>query len=79
VAHAGWYNATSNGGNSSPAGDLLKESDDVQNVRLQGQEEETETQEVAEIESFSSENARPRAFLFFGFGRLDFAARPGEQ
>jgi len=44
----------------------------VQNVRLPGQEEETETQEVDEIDSFSSENARPRAFFFFGFGRLDF-------
>ena len=57
----------------------VKESDDVQIVRLQGQEEETETQEVGESESFSPENARPRAFSFPDLGRLDFLGRRGEQ
>jgi hypothetical protein len=51
----------------------VKESDDVQNVRLPGQEE-TETQEVAEIEGFSPENARPRAFSFPALGALTFPA-----
>jgi hypothetical protein len=55
------------------AGDLVKESDDVQIVRLQGQEE-TETQEVGEIESFSPENARPGAFSFPALGALTSSA-----
>ena len=44
----------------------------MQNVRLQGQEE-TEAQEVGEIESFSPENARPRAFSFPALGALTFS------
>ena len=52
----------------------VKESDDVQIVRLPGQEEETETQEVGEIHSFSSENARPRAFFFSALGALTIPA-----
>jgi len=51
----------------------VKESDDVQIVRLQGQEE-TEAQEVGEIERFSSENARPRAFSFPALDALTFPA-----
>ena len=46
----------------------------MQIVRLPGQEEETETQEVGEIESFSPENARPRAFSFSVLGALTFPA-----